>query len=193
MTAILDLLRTDPWPWYVTGPLIGLLVPGLLLLGNHLFGVSSSLRHVCAATVPSGFAYFRYDWRKDQWNLWFVAGIVLGGFIAAHGLEGGGPEAIAPAVVERLQALGFSGNGELLPVEFTTLAGPFGLAGPLLLVVGGFLVGFGARYAGGCTSGHTIAGLATFQRASLVATIAFFVGGLLTARVLLPALFGVLR
>ncbi|MFM1884915.1 MAG: hypothetical protein RL026_72 [Pseudomonadota bacterium] len=193
MNVILDLLRTDPWPWYVSGPLIGLLVPGLLLLGNHLFGVSSSLRHVCAATVPAGLSYFRYEWRKEQWNLWLVAGIAIGGFIAAHGLEGAGPEALSAGLVARFQALGLGGSGELLPRELLDPRGPFGIGGLLLLGAGGFLVGFGARYAGGCTSGHTISGLATFQRASLLATLGFFAGGLFTARVVLPALLEWLR
>ena len=193
MNTLLDLLRVDPWPWYVVGPLIGLLVPLLLLVGSHLFGVSSSLRHLCAAIVPGRAAYFHYDWRKESWNLWFVAGIVLGGFIAAQWLGGGGPEALDPEMVARLKSWGLSADGQLIPPEFLEFAGPLGGIGLVLLIPGGFLVGFGARYAGGCTSGHTIAGLASLQRASLVATLAFMAGGLLTARVIVPWLFEVLR
>ena len=189
MTAILELLRTDPWPWYVTGPMIGLMVPLLLWLGNHLFGVSSSLRHVCAATVPCGLPYFSYDWRKDLWNLWFVAGIAVGGVVAAGWLQGGGPEPLAPVMVERLRSMGLTGRGDLLPRELFDGSGALGGIGWGLVTVGGFLVGFGARYAGGCTGGHTIAGIATLQRASIIASIAFFVGGLVTARWFLPALW----
>ncbi len=189
MTAILELLRTDPWPWYVTGPMIGLMVPLLLWVGNHLFGVSSSLRHVCAATVPCGLSYFSYDWRKDLWNLWFVAGIAVGGVVAAGWLQGGGPEPLAPAMVETLRSMGLTGSGDLLPRELFDGSGAPGGIGWGLVTVGGFLVGFGARYAGGCTSGHTIAGIATLQRASIIASIAFFVGGLVTARWFLPALW----
>ena len=189
MTAILELLRTDPWPWYVTGPMIGLMVPLLLWVGNHLFGVSSSLRHVCAATVPCGLPYFSYDWRKDRWNLWFVAGIAVGGVVAGAWLQGGGPEPLAPAMVERLRSMGLTGSGDLLPRELFDGSGALGGIGWGLVTVGGFLVGFGARYAGGCTGGHTIAGIATLQRASIIASIAFFVGGLVTARWFLPALW----
>ena len=189
MTAILELLRTDPWPWYVTGPMIGLMVPLLLWVGNHLFGVSSSLRHVCAATVPCGLPYFSYDWRKDLWNLWFVAGIAVGGVVAAGWLQGGGPEPLAPAMVERLRSMGLTGSGDLLPRELFDGSGALAGIGWGLVTVGGFLVGFGARYAGGCTGGHTIAGIATLQRASIIASIAFFVGGLVTARWFLPALW----
>jgi uncharacterized membrane protein YedE/YeeE len=193
MTSLLELLRTDPWPWYVTGPMIGLMVPLLLWVGNHLFGVSSSLRHVCAATVPCGLPYFSYDWRKDLWNLWFVAGIAVGGVVAAVLLQGGGAEPLAPAMVERLQAMGLSGSGDLLPRELFDSAGGFGGIGWGLVTVGGFLVGFGARYAGGCTGGHTIAGIATLQRASIIASIAFFIGGLVTVRWFLPALWDILK
>ena len=189
MTAILELLRTDPWPWYVTGPMIGLMVPLLLWVGNHLFGVSSSLRHVCAATVPCGLPYFSYDWRKDIWNLWFVAGIAVGGVVAGAWLQGGGPEPLAPAMVERLRSMGLTGSGDLLPRALFDGSGALGGIGWGLVTVGGFLVGFGARYAGGCTGGHTIAGIATLQRASIIASIAFFVGGLVTARWFLPALW----
>ena len=193
MTSLLELLRTDPWPWYVTGPMIGLMVPLLLWVGNHLFGVSSSRRHVCAATVPCGLPYFSYDWRKDLWNLWFVAGIAVGGVVAAVLLQGGGAEPLAPAMVERLQAMGLSGSGDLLPRELFDSAGGFGGIGWGLVTVGGFLVGFGARYAGGCTGGHTIAGIATLQRASIIASIAFFIGGLVTVRWFLPALWDILK
>jgi hypothetical protein len=169
--------------------MIGLMVPLLLWVGNHLFGVSSSLRHVCAATVPCGLPYFSYDWRKDLWNLWFVAGIAVGGVVAAGWLQGGGPEPLAPAMVERLRSMGLTGSGDLLPRELFDGSSALGGIGWGLVTVGGFLVGFGARYAGGCTGGHTIAGIATLQRASIIASIAFFVGGLVTARWFLPALW----
>jgi len=109
--------------------------------------------------------------------------------VAVTWLEGGGPEALAPAMVERLQSFGLTGSGDLLPRELFLADGPFGRIGWGIVIIGGFLVGFGARYAGGCTGGHTIAGIATLQRASLVASIAFFIGGLVTARWFLPALW----
>jgi uncharacterized membrane protein YedE/YeeE len=77
-------LIQQPWPWYIAGPLIGLTVPALLIMGNKNFGISSSLRHVCAACIPAGIDYFKYDWKKEVWNLVFVLGIIIGGFVAAH-------------------------------------------------------------------------------------------------------------
>src|SRR5690606_31044476 len=73
---MMDLIR-QPWPWYIAGPLIGLTVPLLLLIGNKSFGISSSLRHVCAACVPAKIPFFSYDWKKEVWNLFFAGGIIL--------------------------------------------------------------------------------------------------------------------
>ena len=73
-----------PWPWFIAGPLIGLTVPILLILGNKSFGISSSLRHFCAACIPSKLPFFDYEWKKEVWNLFFVTGIFIGGIIAAN-------------------------------------------------------------------------------------------------------------
>ena len=75
---------THPWPWYVSGPLIGLMVPLLLISGNKSFGISANLRHICAACFPGNVRFFKYNWKKEIWNLFFVAGILIGGFIAAR-------------------------------------------------------------------------------------------------------------
>lgn len=147
----------NPWPWYVTGPLIGLTVPLLLLFGGRNLGVSASFRHICAAVLPgTKLAYLKQDnWRKQAWNLFFVAGLMLGGFIATRLLS--------------------SEINPLLPPSYHNFAGALQLLG------GGFLIGFGTRYASGCTSGHSIMGLSNLQKASLVATLAFFAGGLTAA------------
>jgi uncharacterized protein len=109
---------TAPWPWYVAGPIIGLFPALLLLLGNRLFGVSSSLRHACAATCPAGLDYFRYDWRRDGgWNLNFTAGILVGGMIAGWLFGNPEPIAIAPATREALAALGVSDFTGLVPSD----------------------------------------------------------------------------
>src|SRR5437879_11873118 len=78
---MLELLHR-PWPWYVTGPLLGLVAAALLVIGNKPFGVSSNFRHLCAAVFPRNVAFFKYDWTQSGlWNLVFAGGIVVGGFI----------------------------------------------------------------------------------------------------------------
>ena len=183
-----DLLLSS-WPWYVAGPLIGLFVPLLLLLTGKAFGVSSSLKHACAATVPGRAEYFRYDWKASGlWNLLFVAGILIGGVVAVQLLGGGGPTGISAATKADLQALGLTDFSGLVPPELFSWSSLTTGPGLVAIVLGGFLVGFGARYAGGCTSGHAITGLATFQWASLLAVVGFFIGGLFTTYVLFPML-----
>lgn len=151
----------DPWPWYVVGPLIGLTVPLLFIVGGKGLGISSSFRHICSIALPkTGIPFLKdNDWRKDMWNLLFVAGIGLGGFLGTRILSD------TPA--------------DLIPAEYDSLSGF------LKLLAGGFLVGFGARYAGGCTSGHAILGLSTLQKSSLVSVLAFFAGGLTAAAITL--------
>ena len=180
---------SSPWPWYVAGPLIGLIVPVLLLLGNRPFGVSSNLRHVCAAVAPCRLPYFDYNWRREgAWNLLFICGVLLGGFIGGYVL--GNPEPVALSAEARgsLAALGITDLHGLAPRELFRWAALGTVHGIVLLVVGGFAVGFGTAYAGGCTSGHAITGLADLQPASLVAVMGFFAGGLLATWLILPAL-----
>jgi len=143
----------QPWPWYIAGPLIGLSIPALLLLANKTLGVSSSFRHMCSILTPnSQLEYIRSNnWRKEVWSLIFVASLAVGGLIATRFLT-------ATPV-------------QFLPEHY------YSFGGALLLFVGGLLIGFGARYADGCTSGHAIMGIANLKWPSLVATVAFFVGG----------------
>src|SRR5690349_6661478 len=93
----------QPWPWYIAGPLIGLMVPALLLLGNKSFGVSSSLRHICAMCIPARIPFFQYDWKKEAWNLFFVTGIFLGGVIVAVFFANTAPVDIHPRLAEELK------------------------------------------------------------------------------------------
>ena len=181
---------SQPWPWYIAGPAIGLMVPLLLILAGKPFGISSSLRHICAATVPAGIEYLKYDWKRiGLWNLVFAGGIVVGGYVAMHVLAFPDPAiAISDETVSDLRNLGVSNFEGLVPVEFVSWAGLATLPGFVMIVVGGFLAGFGARYAGGCTSGHAIMGLSNLQLASLVAVIGFFAGGLFATHVILPVL-----
>jgi uncharacterized membrane protein YedE/YeeE len=175
-----------PWPWYVAGPLIGLTVPVLLILGNKSFGISSSLRHICAACFPAGIPFFKYNWKKEIWNLVFVAGIFIGGFLAMHFLANPDPIKVNPELVTELSGYGINQYDSLMPTEVINWQSLLTLKGFLLIVVGGFLIGFGTRYGGGCTSGHAIMGLSTLQWPSLVATCCFMAGGFLMANWILP-------
>ena len=181
---------TSTWPWYVAGPLIGLIVPALLLLGNRLFGISSNFRHVCAIAVPGKTEFFRYDWRRaGLWNLVFLAGMFLGGVIAAVWLTGSGEVPIAADTREALTALGVTDFYGLVLADLIGWDALLSIRGLVAMVAGGFLVGFGTAYAGGCTSGHGITGLANFEVPSLIAVIGFFIGGLAGTYLLLPLLF----
>ena len=182
---MMELIK-QPWPWYIGGAIIGLIVPALLLLGNKHFGVSANLRHFCAACFPANIQFFKYDWKKETWNLVFIAGIMIGAFFAARFLSDPEPVKIAPALAAELSTYGINDNSKMLPSEIFSLQGLFTLRGFVLLVVGGFFVGFGTRYAGGCTSGHSIMGLSNLQLPSLIATISFMIGGFIMANLLLP-------
>lgn len=177
---------SQPWPWYVAGPLIGLTIPLLLLIGNKSLGISSGLRHVCAACMPANIKFFDYNWRAEIWNLLFIAGVFLGGVLGGTLLADPNPVAIHADTVSDLQALGITDFSGFAPKELFSWSSVLGGVGLIFTVLGGFLVGFGTRYAGGCTSGHAIFGLSTLQWPSLVATIAFMVGGFAGTHLLLP-------
>lgn len=187
MKTMLETLK-HPWPWYVAGALIGLTVPYLLLVGNKSFGISSSLRHLCAACIPGDVKFFKYDWKKEAWNLFFVGGIALGAFIGATLLADPAPVQLAAPTAEYLASKGITDTSRLMPPEIFSWSGLFSLRGLVFFVIGGFMVGFGTRYAGGCTSGHAIMGLSSLQWPSLVATIMFMVGGIAMTWSILPHL-----
>jgi hypothetical protein len=177
---------TKPWPWYIAGPLIGLTVPTLLIIGNKTFGISSSLRHICAACLPTKIPFFNYDWKKEVWNLFFVLGIFFGGMIAMSLLMNGEPIVLNPDLATELKTYGIDNYDGMVPSQLFSWANLFTLKGFIMIVLGGFMIGFGTRYAGGCTSGHAIMGLSTLQWPSLVATCCFMAGGFLMANVILP-------
>lgn len=176
----------QPWPWYVAGPLIGLMVPVLLLAGNKTFGISSSLRHICAACFPARIPFFTYDWKKEIWNLFFAGGIIIGGWVAANLLSNHQPVQVNAALVSEWQPYGIHDYSHLVPRDLFNWPALLTAKGLVLMVAGGFLVGFGTRYAGGCTSGHAIMGLSNLQWPSLVATMSFMAGGFAVANLVLP-------
>lgn len=182
---MIDFIK-NPWPWYVAGPLIGLTVPLLLILGNKSFGISSSLRHICAACFPANIPFFKYDWKKELWNLFFVTGIFLGGFASIHLISDPNPVVINPELATELATYGITNYNNLVPEDIMNWQELFTLKGFIVMVIGGFFVGFGTRYAGGCTSGHAIMGLSNLQWPSLVATISFMIGGFIMANFILP-------
>jgi uncharacterized protein len=180
----------EPWPWYVSGPLIGLMVPLLLVLGNKTFGISSSFRHICAACLPANIPFFKYDWKKEIWNFFFVGGIILGGWITVTFLSNHQPVQINPKLVSELQSYGITNYTGLMPSDILNWPALFTAKGFVMMVLGGFLIGFGTRYAGGCTSGHSITGMSTLQWPSLVATCSFLAGGFVVANLVVPVILG---
>jgi uncharacterized membrane protein YedE/YeeE len=169
----------------------------MLLWVGHPFGVSSSFRDICAATVPGRIEYFRHDWKAAAWRLAFVVGLVAGGWLAWQWLGPADPLAPAVAISDAtradLRVLGLTDQTGLVPPQLFGREALAGAAGWVVLLLGGFLVGFGTRWAGGCTSGHAISGLANLQKASLIAVVGFFVGGLISTHFLLPLLLGAFR
>ena len=182
-------LVNEPWPWYISGPLIGLFIPLLLIIGNKSFGISSSFKHICAACLPvKKIDFFNYNWRSQIWNIFLVLGIVIGALLTNliadlnYMVEISNETKIA---LNKIQVTDFSG---FVPKELFSWDS-INLNSFILLIVGGFLVGFGTRYANGCTSGHAIMGLSLFSMGSLIAVIGFFIGGLLMVHILYPLIF----
>jgi len=186
---------SQPWHWSVSGAMISFVMLLLICLGQK-FGVSSSFQAMCSiGGAGNRFEYFNYDWKKHDWLLVFVAGSIIGGGIASSFLASPEPVQISAATINDMSALGISypktteeGAG-FLPTDVFNFGALSSLKGIILIILGGFLVGFGTRYAGGCTSGHAITGLSNLQLPSLVAVIGFFIGGLMMTHLLFPIIF----
>ena len=180
----------EPWPWYVSGPCIAI-VMYLLLYFGRTFGMSSNLRTICSiGGAGKKVSFFDFDWKAQKWNLIVVLGAMVGGFIAHHFLSNHTNIDLNQQTIADLNNLGFKNVGtSLLPPELFDWKNVFSIKGILILTIGGFLVGFGTRYAGGCTSGHAITGLSSLQLPSLIAVIGFFIGGLIMIHFIYPILF----
>ena len=177
----------ESWPWYVGGPIIAIVMVALIYLGKS-FGFSANFRTLCTVMgAGKTSSFFDFDWKSQKWNLLFLIGSIIGGYIAANFLSDHQIPEIASYTKEYLQNLGFNSVGQSYsPVEiFDTLS----IKNIMLLIIGGLLIGFGTRYAGGCTSGHAISGLSNLQLPSLIAVIGFFIGGLIMVHLLFPLIF----
>ncbi len=180
---------SGPWPWYVSGPIIGSMVPLMLLIGSKSFGVSQNLEHICAMTQPKRIdvGFFQYDWKKYGWAITFAIGIVIGGLLAMYVFRHPGVVELSAATREMLAGWGLEQGSGYYPSELYDLT-PGNL---LILALSGILIGFGTRYASGCTSGHAITGLATLQLKSLKAVLGIFAGGIVAAWFITPLLLKV--
>lgn len=181
-------LFSSSWPWYVAGPLIGLMVPGLLLFDNHKFGISSTLRDFCAFVGSKKLDYFKYDLKDQVWRNMLVLGVLIGGFIAMMLTPGALRMHISPATIVDLEQLGIHDFSGFVPREIFSWSNLFSIHGFFFIILGGFLIGFGTRWADGCTAGHAITGLSLMSPASLIAVIGFFIGGLIVTHLLYPLL-----
>jgi len=185
---MLELLK-QPWPWYTSGAMIALIMVILLYFGNS-FGFSSNLRSICSMLgAGKKVKFFGFDWKAQKWNLFFLIGAVIGGYLSATLFANEQPLNLSQATIDDINKLGITFDGELNPGQLFDLQGIGSVKGILLLLIGGILVGFGTRYAGGCTSGHAISGLSNLQIPSLIAVIGFFIGGLIMTHLLFPFIF----
>lgn len=180
---------TQPWSWWFSGMMISAIMFFLLYFGKS-FGFSSNLRTICAAAgLGKRTKFFDFKWKAQIWNLVFLVGAIAGGFIAKQFLSTDIPVELSPATIQDLGAMGFAAPTSLQPSELFSWEAVFTVKGFLLLAFGGFMVGFGSRYAGGCTSGHAISGLSSMQLPSLIAVVGFFIGGLVMTFLVFPFIF----
>lgn len=180
---------SQPWPWYVSGAMIAFVMFLLIFFGKG-FGLSSNLRTLCSMCGAGKTCdFFDFDWKGQRWNLLFILGALIGGFVAGNFLASPEPLALSEATVQDLAALNIAFDGKLVPEALFSWSNLLTVRGFLLFAVGGFLVGFGARYAGGCTSGHAISGISNLQWPSLLAVVGFFIGGLFITHFVYPLIF----
>ncbi len=180
---------TQPWSWWFSGVMISLVMFLMIYFGKS-FGFSSNLRTICTiAGAGKSVKFFDFDWKTQTWNLVFLIGAILGGWIAKNFLSDGSAIDLSQSTIEALAQLGFSKPDGVQPEELFSWEAVASLKGFLVLALGGFMVGFGSRYAGGCTSGHAISGLSDLQFPSLIAVIGFFAGGLLMTYFIYPYIF----
>jgi uncharacterized membrane protein YedE/YeeE len=166
----LILNNLPPLHWAIGGAAIAVVTLCLLYLASRRLGISTGFEDMCGLVLQQ--PYFRRDSvRLDRrWRLPFVAGLVVGGFVSAV-LGGGWTPTWSLGMFDRV--IGFGPVGKLV-----------------WMFVGGLFIGFGTRLAGGCTSGHGIFGLSNLELPSLVTTLSFMAGGIVTTQFVYRILFG---
>ena len=191
METIIDFI-SQPWHWSVSGLAIVLTVYLLLYAGKR-FGVSTSYKAICGMSGVGRKSFLKdYDWRKDVWLIYFIIGSIGGGWLATSFLSSDRPVQISQSTIDDLAALNIKTPTQLseglgfVPEEIFRMENLFNSSGIIFIIIGGFLIGFGTRWAGGCTSGHAISGLSNLQLPSLVAVVGFFIGGLLITHLIMP-------
>jgi len=190
MKTIYEFLIVNPWPWWFSGLMITFIMYLLLFFGKS-FGMSSNLRTMCAIGGGRLSDFFKFDWKAQIWNLVVAASAMIGGYVFVHYMNPNPTVDISDATIQSLNEIGLhveKGSVPDFPKEIFSWDNFFTLKGFIFIIVGGFLVGFGTRWAGGCTSGHAISGLSNLQLPSLIAVIGFFAGGLLMVNYILPYL-----
>lgn len=179
---------TQPWSWWFSGIVIVSIMFTLLFFGKS-FGFSSNLRTICAAVgLGKKASFFDFNWKTQTWNLVFLLGAVIGGFISKQFLTNDEAIQISQSTIQDLAKLGFATPKSMLPEELFSFDF-ISIKNMVILILGGAMVGFGSRYAGGCTSGHAISGLSDLQMPSLIAVIGFFIGGLAMTHFIFPLIF----
>ena len=180
MENLYETVIIKPWPWWVGGPLIGFFVLALILLERKQLGISSSFQGICSNISPFKLEYFK-NVEKTYWQIWFAGGLVLGGLIVfllvpPYQIE------LSSEAHQSLSDLKIAPQLGYVPVEIYSL----NLKSFFTLLIGGVCIGFGARYANGCTAGHAIMGCAQLSKSSIISTVFFFVGGLIATYFILP-------
>lgn len=157
------------WSPYLVGAGIGLLVLLTLSLAGKKIGASSAysdtagmIGRVIAPRHIASLPYYRDNKPMIGWTFTIVLGAILGSFLAAW--TGG---ELTGTYLQNMWVMRFGPNSVLLRTLFALL--------------GGALMAYGARMAGGCTSGHGISGTLQLAVSSWLAVICFFLGGIATA------------
>ena len=186
---MLDQLLYPSWHWAVSGAAIALIL-FLLTISGRTFGVSTTFKNICGlAGAGKKNDFFKFDFKEDSWRLFFIGGAILGGFLAGVVFPNPFGVSLNSETMIALERLGINypeadslGHG-FFPDEYFRWDS---LKAWLIALAGGFMIGFGSRYADGCTSGHAITGLSHFQLPSLLTVIGFFIDGLLMTHFLMP-------